>query len=112
MKLHFQKWRSKNVEKDRAASTKWQKENPEKVREQIAKREAAIAQRMPQWADREAIKRIYSEAVKISKETGIDHHVDHQIPLFGKRVSGLHVPLNLQILTAVENKKKSNSFCI
>jgi hypothetical protein len=49
------------------------------------------------------IRLIYEECQRLSKETGILHHVDHIIPL---ALGGLHHPSNLQILTAEENLKK------
>lgn len=64
----------------------------------------------PSWADRSAIKAIYVEAKRMSDETGILHHVDHIIPRNGKLISGLHVPENLQILTAVANMAKGNQW--
>lgn len=54
-------------------------------------------------ADRDAIAAIYKEARKTTRETGIEHHVDHIKPLVA---GGTHHPNNLQILTAEENLKK------
>jgi hypothetical protein len=55
------------------------------------------------------IKKIYQDAIALTKETGIQHHVDHIWPIKGDGFVGLHVPWNLQILTALDNIKKSNS---
>ena len=57
--------------------------------------------RVPKWADLDDISKIYRECPK-------DMHVDHELPLKGELVSGLHVVDNLQYLTVEENLKKSN----
>jgi hypothetical protein len=77
-----------------------------------AKRRASEICRTPSWADLKAIRAIYAQAQALTRATGIPHHVDHEIPLQGKLVSGLHVHNNLQILTGSENSKKHNRFAI
>lgn len=71
------------------------------------------ALRIPNWlsaADRRAIRKMYALARRLTRETGIEHHVDHEWPLLGYYVSGLHVPDNLQVITAATNMEKGNQF--
>lgn len=85
-------------------------DRPALLRHHAAKRRTVKLQRAMAWADTDAIKAIYAEAHRRTRETGIPHHVDHEIPLQGRLVSGLHVHNNLQILTGSENSKKRNRF--
>ena len=80
------------------------------IRYHAAKRRVTKLQRTAPWADEQAIRAIYAEARRLTRVTGIEHHVDHTIPLQGKLVSGLHVEANLQILTGSENSRKRNTF--
>jgi 5-methylcytosine-specific restriction endonuclease McrA len=75
-------------------------------------RQTRIKKATPSWADKESIKQFYINAQKLTKETGVPHEVDHIIPIKGKLVSGLHVPENLQILTAEENQRKNAKFVV
>jgi hypothetical protein len=78
-----------------------------------AKRRAAYIQRTPEWLTEDdfwIIDEIYDLAIKRSELFGFKWHVDHIIPLQGKTVSGLHVPLNLQVIPAAENHRKGNRY--
>lgn len=74
-----------------------------------ANRRALKRNACPAWANKTLIKEIYKTA-KLRIAAGEDVHVDHIIPLAGKDVCGLHVHLNLQIITSDQNLKKSNKF--
>lgn len=49
----------------------------------------------------------YIECARITKETGIPHHVDHIWPL---SKGGQHIFYNLQVITAEENLKKHDRY--
>ena len=75
-----------------------------------AKRRAAQMHATPPWLTEqhfEAIEQFYVEAARLQAVDGIQRHVDHIYPLQGKTVCGLHVPWNLQVLTATANMHKS-----
>jgi hypothetical protein len=102
--------------REQLAANRRQVEREERERRKIAaavaaaKRLAAELQRTPSWADHEAISKFYAQARALTRRTGIPHHVDHIIPLQGRKVSGLHVQNNMQVLTASENARKCNTY--
>lgn len=107
------KYNQANRERNLAYSKAYAKLNSGKVNARNAERRARRSQATPIWltkADHKYIEFLYKKASELTKQTGIQHHIDHIHPLKGKNICGLHVPNNLQILTANENMQKSNKF--
>lgn len=120
----------KNPEKYKERQRKWRKNNPEKCKEherrsiergpgakpaRVRKRQAAKLKRTPPWLTSDHLRMIeslYHAAKLLTEKTGVQHHVDHIVPLQGRVVSGLHVPWNLQIIPWDENLKKGNGWTI
>ena len=129
LKAYSAEYRKQNPEKVKEAVNKWLNENVEyrqeyrrdryannsefrnKLKAHNSTRHARLRQSMPEWA-KPYVKKLFEIAQELTDTTGIQMHVDHIIPLQGKFVSGLTVPLNLQILPAGQNASKGNSFSI
>lgn len=120
--LENERWWDENQHK----VLQWQKEYSlefvvAKLKDLGLQRQAAQLQATPHWADPKKIDAIYAEAARLTKETGIPHHVDHMVPIQGpiakhgpfrgmRLVYGLHCEANLQILPGSENMSKGNRY--
>jgi len=112
-KIYRQTWLAKNKEHTKAYDKNYRKIKAAEVNARNAKRKADKIQRTPKWLTKDdliEIKNIYKLAYKKSVLTNQKWHVDHIVPLLGKTVSGLHVPWNLRVITAIENIKKNNKY--
>lgn len=117
---------AKYPDRVRAWNTNWRAKNRDKVRDmqrrsrlhrdhtlraaEVALRRARKKQATPIWADLQRIKEIYKRANRLGKCLGIKVQIDHIVPLQSDFVCGLHVPWNLQILSAKANVEKSNLY--
>lgn len=102
-------YRESNRAACNARSKEWKKRNPGSVAFYSRTRQARLREAIPPWADLDKVEALYIESDRISKETGVRHHVDHIVPLIGRGglVCGLHCEQNLRIITAEENLKKN-----
>lgn len=110
-RLRLSKYYLDNYEQEKQARRNHYKENKSVYLFNFYKREERLRLATPDWLTEEMlieIKSLYKQREQISKDTGIAYHVDHIIPIQGENVCGLHVPWNLQIITAEENLRKSN----
>jgi 5-methylcytosine-specific restriction endonuclease McrA len=103
----------RNRDKERKRMLEYQKANMHLFCAAAAERRAAKRQASPPWLsedDKWLLKEIYEVASLRSKLTKVNWHVDHIVPLKHDSVCGLHVPWNLQVITAAQNISKHNRF--
>jgi len=101
----------KNKDKRKVYSAQWRKDNAAKIRSSSYRRIAMKKQAVPPWETpemRECIDDMYRLADIMSRK--VPHEVDHIVPLKGKTVCGLHVPWNLWVITALENRSRPRNW--
>ena len=101
-------WRNENKETVKKARDRWASKNTHKLREKGMRRYISQTQQTPKWLNLGHKAEI--EGFYFFCQLFKGYQVDHIVPIRGKSVSGMHVPWNLQVLTAEQNRAKSNFF--
>ena len=90
-------WAERNSDRRNAAARPWYQRHLRRARLQLVIAEATRRRRYVSRANVEAIAALCVRAALLTQTTGRSHVVDHNIPLKGRTVSGLHVENNLRI---------------
>lgn len=110
---YMAEWREANREWVAKYSKEYREANKARYNFLCQKRKIDLMNRTPKWLTDDDIwlmSEAYDIAAKRTQLTGVEWHVDHIVPLRGKNVSGLHVPLNLRVITWKENQRKTNKY--
>jgi len=108
---YHQKYYADNADTLKRNVIQYAKNNRGRVNALCLKRHADKLKRTPAWADHERSTAYYDVCAFFNEVNGYTkYHVDHIIPLRGRKVSGLHVHNNLQVILASENASKGNHF--
>ena len=120
LRLWYIKNREKVLAKSKSTEHKNRRKELRKLPNNIISKNATEARRRslkqqatPSWVTKDhyaQIKLLYWLAKDLEAVSGEQYHVDHIVPLRNKKVCGLHVPWNLQVLPADINISKGNKY--
>jgi hypothetical protein len=96
---HYNRWMRSYRNVDWKQIERMLKDPEEYLFEREYRKRRAVKQATPVWADRGAIRRVYMEAVRLSRQMGIGMRVIHVSPIRGRKVSGLHLAENLKVVS-------------
>ena len=99
-------YRAELSSRDAAYTAKRRRECPEAYAAHMVRSRLRKAQMDPEVLTAEEARQvitIYALRIRLTRETGVEYHVDHRIPL---SKGGRHHPDNLWVITAVENMRK------
>lgn len=108
---YAKQFKARHPEKVAAERRAYKQANKGVINATTRRRQAAKMNRTPAWLtddDLWLMQQAYELAQLRSTLFGFPWHVDHIYPLQGRRVSGLHVPTNLQVIPGADNCRKSN----
>lgn len=101
--------KAKPIEKQREYRKAWKAKNGARVLLHGRFRKRNMKQATPPWLTPGhwyLMNLFYEQARQLTADTGIEHNVDHVVPLRGKTVSGLHVPWNMRVMVAAANQQR------
>lgn len=107
-RISRENWNNANRERIARVGASWVRKNRDKVSASWARYHAAKLRAIPKWANQFVIGEAYHLAKLRTKILGYPWHVDHIVPLISKKVCGLHVENNLQVIPGSLNMSKGN----
>lgn len=101
-------YRLNNYDTVTLASRLYMANNPSKKKANRLRYKHNITNATPSWADHTLMNEVYNLSKQLTKSTGIQHDVDHIVPIKGRTVCGLHCQSNLQAIPHSDNMAKLN----
>lgn len=120
-KYRVYRWREKNRDSYNEYMTDYRQTGYSALEKLLGKQEEYAFERdyrkrqkiiraTPDWVSRNEIRRFYENAVNQGKVMKLPLVVDHEVPISGRNVCGLHVPWNLKVVSESYKKLRGNKF--